>query len=1071
MNGAGAAAAAAMSKHISQQSNSSKTTPRPSNVGGARANSLKTYSYNPKPSYQPITSLPRRYNSLTTKSQVHQQPILQPQPQLDFDDYIITTKTTKVVDSQGRTQSITTKTIKTLPDGSNIIETITKNISRSNSRSNSMRSNSLLSNSNQNINHINLSKIDEDLQDFDYNYMDENLHLNQGPINPQLSLAPNTPPPLQNFGHVQDNLNRHDASNNLSDHNHMNGNGNKIEHINSITSTTSSQKPLRSILKNTHKPKFHEDVPSSPNSSQYHPYLNLVKSSPINDNESITSSGLIKFNNNVETIEIESRKSNIDTPRKPQVLPQKQVEPPKNATMPDADFYAAAMQAAYKKVYGDRDPSQQPPIPDKSNSSPKLLSKHFIPSKKDKVTQAVASSDEQGITDKNYNYENHHKSFIGHSLRDKEIPTGSKHQDRVKQEAQAKKQSLKEELKAEKKAEKKAKKEAELLEKQARKEAKLAENERRKLQRSNKKFSGFFIRRKSVESQNQSIPTVSTYEDVSKPHEIDEIKNQPFERHEGENKLEFEESKLQAPIALKEVPHLEEPIMNVPLQQPIHESKEFGATNLPVLNDHDPRTVANGTAKVDHSHKESKTSVDNKDFNIPEIEPKNTPVEQKLDKTNDLSGKNVSLEVEPEKSEKSYTMDPGSPTDLAKLLPDTRINHASQVVDSQTTRFAESTSVDSAEFVDTVSEPNLEMPPDSEIIGDKVELSSPVASDPAGSNHSKQVKAGKFGQPGHTTLDAGNLVKEDVKAALVDSGPSEDQPPTQVIDREYSEGTFSVFHDASSHQLYSPAFSNSGLIKSEEFDKIIADSEDFAIDNTEKAYADADKPAKSEIVPKIDKDVPPTSNGKNSIEAIFQPNNSNGDSSAMKSKPNRSYLVPRSEVPKIPPPNLPNETGKADLLPEKDSSNVKKDKKDVPIIIARDSNVDSNNDSIIPNVDSTDRSQKLANNNNDSAIKDIPINESGKSEVTSESSRSKLPPQLDPLVTVNESQTKKLDSSSDPSKENVEVIPQSEVEEGQVEYLNKSEPIVETKKGKPKVKKTNKFKAAVLKYFVSSYQN
>lgn len=492
LNGAGAAAAAAM---LRSQGSTPKPIARTSslrnsdnrNTRNPRTNSLKTYSYTPTPSYQPHTTA-KRHNSLTHRPAA----VLEEE---DDDDYIITTKTTKVVDSQGRTQSITTKTIKTLADGSNIIETTTKNISRSNSRNNSLRSNSILNNNNNNNNLVNLTKIEEDLQDFDYNYMEDNLHLNDGPIQHN-SRSPEKYKSNNNSNGLDTAFTPAVSSN-------LNPNP-RNDRLNSINSTTSSQKPLRSILKSTPRPKYDEgSFDSSPTN---HPYQNIV-SSP-NDNASIASSQ-IKFNNQVETIPIEARKIK----KKPQVVAQAQ-KPKQTSSTPDADFYAAAMQAAYKKVYGDRDPSQQPQIGEIANpASPKASSKPFSNPKVDKVTQAVLKVDDQGITNKNYSYENHHKSFIGLSLRDKEIPKGKTHHQRVKSDQSVLNDVEKKDNKAEKRAkkeleaqEKQARKDAEAREKQARKDAKLQEKEAKKQQRSGK-FGGLFNRRKSVDSQRSTVPS------------------------------------------------------------------------------------------------------------------------------------------------------------------------------------------------------------------------------------------------------------------------------------------------------------------------------------------------------------------------------------------------------------------------------------------------------------------------------------------------------------------------------------------------------------------------------------
>jgi hypothetical protein len=163
---------------------------------------LKTYVYHPKASYvtgqplhaPPAPRQPARANSLSsrrTPSRSHSMNSQTRRPQshapalppltystLHEDDgeteTVVTTRTTKVVDALGRTQSITVETVRTLPDGSNIIETHTKNILRSGLRANLLtaalpayRAGSLLSQE------YNLTKIDEDLRDFDYSYQED----------------------------------------------------------------------------------------------------------------------------------------------------------------------------------------------------------------------------------------------------------------------------------------------------------------------------------------------------------------------------------------------------------------------------------------------------------------------------------------------------------------------------------------------------------------------------------------------------------------------------------------------------------------------------------------------------------------------------------------------------------------------------------------------------------------------------------------------------------------------------------------------------------------------------------
>ncbi|CAH2353754.1 hypothetical protein CLIB1423_12S02190 [[Candida] railenensis] len=299
-NGAGSAALAALRMHSPQtqappqrqsqyaRSNSltsaavSRQPVRTNSLssGNGRANSLRTYVYTPKASYvagQPTqapspqrqpqprlnslnsnSSAPPRRNSLRTNSLNSQSSLRrqshQPQQQSsghqkfandtlfeeEDDDNIVgvvtTTKTTKVVDAQGRTQSITTETIKTLPDGSNIIETRTKNISRSNSlnavnnggnnNNGSNRASSLLSNQ---AGGYNLKKIDEHLHDFDYSYHD-------GITNKR---APDQDP-NSNLNGVQTNFENSPPTSPIVDGT-ISGDG------------SPNPKPLRSILKNSAK--------------------------------------------------------------------------------------------------------------------------------------------------------------------------------------------------------------------------------------------------------------------------------------------------------------------------------------------------------------------------------------------------------------------------------------------------------------------------------------------------------------------------------------------------------------------------------------------------------------------------------------------------------------------------------------------------------------------------------------------------------------------------------------------------------------------------------------------------
>ncbi|EDK47270.1 hypothetical protein LELG_05451 [Lodderomyces elongisporus NRRL YB-4239] len=404
------------------------------------------------------------------------------------EEFVVTTTTTKVVDAHGRVQSITTKTIKTFPDGSNIVETSTKNISRSNSRNNSLSSANYRNNSLTQI-PISLSKIDEDLQNFDYDYqVDE-------PESRGNALKLNTD---------EEQRNGENWTGGASGINNGNGNGN----LDSIQETTfdgdddiddtlnadqaaphqalgeafeppkaflpsqdrtssldSRGQPLRSILKTRveDRPTEREVVPTSPSAKQNsaaaaasaasaavhanspskqpqasasnHPYKNLADTtsqqqryapqppppqqqhyqqqhyqqqqqqqqqvrtlrsprSPLTNPASApspkvglagrftspsqsrdrtsfgqSSGSSIKFDDHVETIPVPVNKT-ISTGNSTS-SPHQHISNNKSKTSSGTrtsntvspDFYAAAMQAAYRNVYGDRDPGQVPPPP------------------------------------------------------------------------------------------------------------------------------------------------------------------------------------------------------------------------------------------------------------------------------------------------------------------------------------------------------------------------------------------------------------------------------------------------------------------------------------------------------------------------------------------------------------------------------------------------------------------------------------------------------------------------------------------------------------------------------------
>ncbi|EGV63833.1 hypothetical protein PSN45_004095 [Yamadazyma tenuis] len=565
-NGAGSAALAALRLHQNSKPVAAKPTPAYSNRQSAyirsnslrsnstnqRSNSLRTYSYHPKGSYNPgQASIPdaRRYSSLTSGSNIPafqqkqspQQPRTRQQKRLsslgssqnhrpdptlyethsdDEGETIITTQTTKVVDSQGRVQSITTKTTKTLPDGSNIIETTTKNISRGNSRTNSLRNNSILSSSRDPA--YNLQKIEEDLHDFEYNYVLDNQQTQPQPVtsNPQHeSRAPHELEDdlLHNSDTLKLNIEPSSARPSLTS--------------SSKRSPDSSVKPLKSILKNSTKPDFLEEGSFNKLSSEAprpdaekfdtinpklapHPYKSIgvgvrshasptaaisevnVKRSPvlsqspqtqpvsspqlksafklspiprhddIISNASVTSPSnfSIKFDENIETIPV--YETDFDSPKR---------------KISNSELYSKAMEVAMERVYGTSkeleaatmsvDPSVPSSIIEKKN-------------KRDKKLEMIGHS---GVND-NYRYENHHQDFAMHSMRNS---------------SNSKSTSRKERAKEEKKQQKEWEKQQRLEEKQRKSEARLQAKEeaqsKKSMEKEAKKSSpirGLFGRKK-----------------------------------------------------------------------------------------------------------------------------------------------------------------------------------------------------------------------------------------------------------------------------------------------------------------------------------------------------------------------------------------------------------------------------------------------------------------------------------------------------------------------------------------------------------------------------------------------
>ncbi|KAI5950129.1 hypothetical protein KGF54_005277 [Candida jiufengensis] len=670
-----------------------------SNNSDGRSNSLRQYTYHPQASYQVgqssgkqqstntnnNNSEVRRYNSLGSNSrnnisrnnqsqqrsvqQQHQPQQRQQQQYIhegieeddypiheegeDEEEYVVTTTTTKVVDSQGRTQSIITKTIKTFPDGSNIIETATKNISRSNSRSNSLSSANFRSNS---MTHqpINLTKIDEDLTNFDYDYQVDDLNdgnklkLNTGESqNQQYQQLPQQQQ-QRDIIHEEDEEENvvvkpselgEPFTDDLSKPKYLGAS----DRTNSITS---QGKPIRSILKSQKPIDEFEESPSQqlqqhpvgvdnipiaaaaaasaapqaasndvnealPKNSK-HPYQNLTQNTPTQSKTNKTKSpnfgpqssssrsnqnsrtvqpisspkegihyshspgSSIKFDDKVETIPILSERSTYpqqqySPPQQQQYQQQYQQYPqnhyqqnspptqnqykskgkkstppgPPSNQQPSADFYAAAMQAAYKKVYGDRDPNavspqQQPTSPTLANPSQQPLTppqqpqedhrkskfgfiplsprkdqqqyespqqiqqqpeqqrtssiNSFIRNKIQNDQKAAAQASNEKAIPSNYEYTNHHREFPLHSMRD-QPKVANMRKEKLKEDTKLAKeqekeqrQLAKENAKEQAKEEKQRAKEKEIEDKKLAKEQAELEKQRAKEQAEEEKL-------------------------------------------------------------------------------------------------------------------------------------------------------------------------------------------------------------------------------------------------------------------------------------------------------------------------------------------------------------------------------------------------------------------------------------------------------------------------------------------------------------------------------------------------------------------------------------------------------
>ena len=590
--GAGQAAMIALQRHNQQQN---LLTPRQGagvkqpvrranslTAASNRSNSMRSYTYHPKPSYtvgQPLGSTnqggARRFNSLNSKSSVgsyhrpgartnsltsqnsfvrsRSPPVLYEQDEGEEEgDVTVTTKTTKVVDSQGRVLSVTVETIKTFADGSTVTNTTTKNISRNNSRANSLNSQSMASKGNTSGKHnsmlsnnaggsYNLSKIDEDLQDFDYNYeLDHDTLTQQGYGHPHVENAMYDLTHDENF-HGQGLRLNHGSTYHGDDFgspelHSYGGGGNESIHSTGLKSITSeSSKPLKSILKKKNNindkgpddeegfadavdelqsnqldikqddtqhpyksltsPQFNEPpkfkVPQSPNmqapqqpnrisTNTGNKRTHSLMSSPISRHDDVLSdkseaSNSIKFLEKHETIPI------FYNDNKPKEL--------EHAKSSDKDFYSIAMQVAMERVYGNKENQQSPKLEGKRAMSLNSHTSPILEPKKEKRTQEL---NEQGVND-DYVYQNHHKDFVGLSLRDNVEPKQTSRKERAKEEKKQQKSEMKEQKL---KMKEKEKGEAENL--------KTSSKEQKKSQKAQKhgRFASLFSRRKSTSNDN-----------------------------------------------------------------------------------------------------------------------------------------------------------------------------------------------------------------------------------------------------------------------------------------------------------------------------------------------------------------------------------------------------------------------------------------------------------------------------------------------------------------------------------------------------------------------------------------
>lgn len=346
-----------------------------------------------------------------------------------------------------------------------------------------------------------MDKIDEDLHDFDYTYLDEdpysqhppNLHNGQ-PKSPPQAKPTRLAPPFQPQQQQQ-----YDEYEQAPTHKHPYADLRpqqpySEDRVNSMSSTSSSRR-LKPILKNAppsnvNSPPIEKETISAQAASPVEELRDFAAHRFPNQSlrpsgASITSGGnSIKFLNTVETIPHSPK--NIDYPAKSEPLREQK---PKPAT--DADLYENAMKVAMAKVYGNRQNEAnslstppQSPITQQSSTMPLIGS------------QGSQGAPDGGVNP-NYTYENHHREFAIHSLREGNPGSHSSRKERAKEEKKAQKEEEKRQAELNKAIEKERKKE----EKEERKEEKKKEK---------KPFSALFGRKKrrnsSLSEESSSQP-------------------------------------------------------------------------------------------------------------------------------------------------------------------------------------------------------------------------------------------------------------------------------------------------------------------------------------------------------------------------------------------------------------------------------------------------------------------------------------------------------------------------------------------------------------------------------------